>query len=78
MESQEAAHFSMKKRLEAKALKGKEKKEDDKDNQVDTPPVPLALNPLLQDRPTMTPMPWTKGARKKETRGSRRRYKVGQ
>ena len=40
MESQEAAHFSMKKRLQEKALKGKEKKEDDKGNQVDPPHAP--------------------------------------
>ena len=69
MASQEAAHFSMKKRLQEKALKGKGAKEDDKGNQVDPPPVPLALNPFLQARPTTTPKLWMKKARETRIEG---------
>ena len=47
MESQEAVHFSMKKGLEANALKGMEKKEDNSGSQVAAPPVPLALIPCF-------------------------------
>ena len=51
----------MKKAVQKSMEKGTDNRQSDTGNQVDPPPVPLALNPFLQARPTLTPKTWMKG-----------------